>query len=194
MQKSGLACLLTQIGAAIVFAAVVTVVIIKFADAFYGKEESSKRGYTVDVAATPAATPTQAASAGGTTGGASDKPVDILPYLAKADLKLGEQLIKKCQVCHGFEKGRPNTVGPNQYGLVGRKVATVAGFDYSDAMKAKGGTWDFQALSDFLTAPQKVIPGTKMGFAGFSRPEERAAVIAYINKTYSDHPLPIPSK
>jgi cytochrome c len=58
-------------------------------------------------------------------------------------------------------------------------------------MKAKGGTWTFQTLSTYLTAPQAVVPGTKMGFAGLPRPEERAALIAYINKTYSDQPLDI---
>jgi len=61
-------------------------------------------------------------------------------------------------------------------------------------MKAKGGTWTFQALSDFITAPTSVVPGTKMGFAGLKKPEDRAAVIAYINKTFSDKPLPLPTK
>ena len=192
MQKNGYHCLLMQIAGAVVFAAVFTVAVVNFADVFYGKHEMQGRGYTVDVAGTPVATPT--ASSDTHEHGASDKPVDIIPYLAKADLKLGEQLIKRCQTCHTFEKGRASPVGPNQYGLVGRKVATVAGFNYSDAMKAKGGSWTFQALSDFLTSPQKVVPGTKMGFAGFTRPEERAAVIAYINQNFSDKTLAIPKK
>lgn len=194
MSKNGLCCLAVQVAGAVVFAAVVTVLVVKSADLFYGREEGKGRGYTVDVAATPAATASSAGSSSGAVGGKDDKPVDIIPYLAKADTKLGEQLLKRCQACHGFEKGKPNGVGPNQYGLVGRKVASVSGFSYSDGMKAKGGTWGFQELSDFITAPQKVVPGTKMGFGGLKRPEERAALLVYINKTFSDKPLEIPVK
>ncbi len=193
MQNKGLGCLLTQVAGAVVLAVLVTGAIIKFSDVFYGKPEDGARGYTVDIAGTPAAAPTTAVSSGGAAT-ASGKPVDIALYLAKADLKLGEQLIKRCQACHNFAKGGPNGVGPNQYGLVGRKTASVTGFDYSDAMKKKGGTWTFQALSDFLTSPKNIVPGTKMGFAGFARPEERAAVIAYINKNFSDKPLALPDK
>lgn len=184
---------MTQVAAAIVFAAVVTVAIVKFADVFYGKPEDASRGYKVDIANTPAAVATtESASAGHSH--EAPKEVDIIPYLEKADLALGEKIIKQCQACHNFTKGGPNMVGPNQYNLVGRKVAVVPGFDYSDDMKAKGGTWTFQALSDFLTSPKAVVPGTKMGFAGLANPEQRAAVIAYINKTYSDKPLDIPKK
>lgn len=194
MKNNGLACLLVQVAGAVVFAAVATVLAVEGANLFYGKEEDKGRGYTIDVAATPAA---QVQLAGGSAApAASDsKKEDIAPYLKKADLALGARLIKRCETCHNFAKGGPNTVGPNQYGLVGRKAAVVPGYEYSDAMKAKkGGTWGFQELSDFITAPQEVVPGTKMGFGGLKRPEERAALLAYINKNFSDKPLPIPEK
>ena len=190
MQKNGLPCLLIQIAGAVVFAVVITLITVSAADIFYGKPEQTGRGYTVDVAGTPAATTTTEGSMGEHSHDMG-KPVDITPYLAKADLKLGAQIIKRCQACHNFEKDKPNSVGPNQYGLVGRKVASVAGFDYSDGMKKKGGAWTFQAISDFLTAPASVVPGTKMGFPGLTRPEDRAAVIMYINQTFSDKPLPV---
>lgn len=193
MPPKGLACLLTQVAAAIVFAAVATGAIIYIADVFYGKPEGNGRGYKVDIANTPAAVAMASVAVGGHSHEVP-KQVDITPYLQKVDLALGEKIIKQCQACHNFVKGGPNGVGPNQYNLVGRKVAVVPGFEYSDGMKAKGGTWTFQALSDFLTSPKAVVPGTKMGFAGLAAPEQRAAVIAYINKTYSDKPFEIPNK
>jgi len=193
MRNSVIIDIVVKAFAAVIFALLVTGGIVFLTDGFFGKKDFAGRGYSIDIAATPPASPNAASSSAGAVA-ASDKPVDIMPYLQKADLKLGEQLIKRCQACHSFEKGKPNGVGPNQYGLVGRKVAAVAGFDYSDAMKAKGGTWDFQSLSTFLTEPAKVVVGTKMGFAGLKRPEERAAVIAYINATFSDKPLDLKAK
>ena len=65
---------------------------------------------------------------------------------------------------------------------------------FDKIMKRKGGTWGFQELSDYLASPQKAVPGNRMAFAGLKKPEERAALIAYINKTYSDHPLPVSGK
>ena len=178
---------LNKIAAALLLAGLIAMIAGLVAEGLYHEPEGAeeKRGYTVEGVATTATAEAQPAE---------EKPVDITPYLAKADLTAGAQLIGRCQVCHTFEKGKPNGVGPNQYGLVGRKVASVDGFNYSDAMKAKGGSWSFQALSDFLTSPQKAVPGTRMAFAGLKKPEDRAALIMYINKTFSDHPLPVPAK
>lgn len=178
---------LNKIAASVLLAGLLAMVSGIVAEGLYhGEEEpSEKRGYKVEGAAEDnSAASTQA----------EEKPVDITPYLAKADLAQGQQLIGRCQTCHTFPKGGTNGVGPNQYGLVGRKVASADGFNYSDPMKAKGGTWTFQALSDFLTSPQKAVPGTRMAFAGLKKPEERAALIMYINKTFSDNPLPVPTK
>jgi cytochrome c len=177
---------LNKIAAAILLAGLIAMIAGLVTEGLYHENEGEKRGYTVE-----------GVSTGGTTAAApaaEEKPVDITPYLAKADPKQGEQLIGRCQVCHTFEKGKPNGVGPNQFGLVGRKIASAEGFNYSDALKAKGGTWSFQALSDFLASPQKAVPGTRMAFAGLKKPEERAALIVYINKTFSDRPLAVPAK
>jgi len=176
---------LNKIAAAVLLAGLIAMAVSIVTEGLYHEDESEKRGYTVEGVAT---TTTAAAPA------AEEKPVDIKPYLAKADLNLGAQLIGRCTACHTFDKGKPNGVGPNQYGLVGRKVASAPGFTYSDAMQKKGGTWGFQELSDYLSNPQKAVPGNRMAFAGLKKPEERAALIAYINKNYSDHPLPIPTK
>jgi cytochrome c len=176
---------LNKIAASVLLAGLVAMFSGVIAEELYHEDEGEKRGYKVEGVAEDAS----AAAAP-----AEEKPVDITPYLAKADMTLGQQLLGRCATCHSFEKGKPNGVGPNQYGLVGRKVASSAGFNYSDAMKAKGGEWTFQALSEFLAAPQKSVPGTRMAFAGLKKPEERAALILWINKTYSDNPLPVPSK
>jgi cytochrome c len=112
MPKSGLPCLLMQVAAAGVLALVIMVLVIKGAEMFYGEPEQTGRGYTVDVAGTPPATPMAASASAGAAAGAPPKEVDIMPYLAKADLALGEKIIKRCQVCHNFEKGGPNNVGP----------------------------------------------------------------------------------
>ncbi|MEI6729636.1 MAG: cytochrome c family protein [Pseudomonadota bacterium] len=178
--------LLPTLIAAIISALIITVGVISFSDVFYGLPKQEKRGYTAEII-TPSE-PKQ--NAGGASNAmktaADDKPVDIAPFIEKADLKLGEQLLKRCQACHSFEKGKPNGVGPNQFGLVGRKVAGVAGYSYSPAMQAKGGNWSEQELSNFITAPNKYVVGTKMAFAGLKKPEERAALIAYIKANFSE--------
>ena len=83
---------------------------------------------------------------------AADEPIETL--LASADAERGETAAKKCLACHTFEKGGPNQVGPNLYGVVGRAEASEPGFNYSAAMKAKGGDWTIDDLNKFLTNPR----------------------------------------
>jgi cytochrome c len=92
----------------------------------------------------------------------------------------GEAVFNRCAACHAVKLGAPNGVGPNLHNVVGRKVAAVAGYTYSTALKSKAGVWDKAALDSFLTSPVKYAPGTKMAFAGLAKPEERAAVIDYL--------------
>ncbi len=132
----------------------------------------------------PDAAPAQAAAA----------PAEIppvTPLLAKADLAAGEASAKKCAACHTFAKGEPNRVGPNLFDVVGRKPGQVAGFAYSKPMAAQAEEWNYEHLNKFLANPKAVVPGTKMAFAGISKPEERAALIAWL-RGKSDSPKPLP--
>ncbi|PWR22220.1 c-type cytochrome [Zavarzinia compransoris] len=99
--------------------------------------------------------------------------------LAAPDLAAGEKAFKKCMSCHSV-KADENKVGPHLFGIVDRPVASVGGFKYSDAMKAKGGAWTREELDAYLTNPRQALPGTNMSFMGLKKPEERAALIDYL--------------
>lgn len=147
------------------------------------EEHHAKRGYSIEV-------PEGGEESAG--GAVDDGPVDIAQYLGSANVAAGEAMLKKCTTCHSFDKGGKNGVGPNQWNLVGRKIASAAGYAYSDALKGMSAkTWTFQDLSEFLHKPKQYAPGNKMSFAGIKKPEERANLLAYLN-TLSDSPLPLP--
>lgn len=151
------------------------------AGAIFAPHAPSKPGYEIAVP--------EAAPSGPATPAAPEVPIEQL--LAKADPKRGEAAVKVCQTCHTFEKGGPNRVGPNLYGVVGGPKAHIDGFNYSAALKSAGGNWGFQDLNNFLRNPRAAIPGTSMGFAGVSRDTQRADIIAYMN-AMSDKPEPLP--
>jgi cytochrome c len=144
----------------------------------YHPERPEKMAYIVKgVEATPGA------------GAAVEQPFEV--YLAKADATKGEQVFKKCMACHVDAKGGANGLGPNLWGVVGEPIGQGAGgFAFSDALKGKGGSWDFKKLNDWLSSPKAFAPGTKMTFAGLSDPQDRANVAAFLN-AHSDHPVEI---
>ena len=99
---------------------------------------------------------------------------------AAGDVKAGEQVFAQCSVCHSIEANAPAIIGPNLHGIVGRRVAGAEGFEYSEALRALGGSWDRNRIDHFLAAPMKFAPGTRMGFLGIEDPAARASVIAYL--------------
>ena len=130
------------------------------------------------------------ASTGGEAKAAQAEPISGL--LATANVDHGAQVAKQCQTCHTFAKGGPNTVGPNNWGVVGAKHAHVSGYAYSEVLEHLPGEWDYESLNKFLYAPQKFLPGTKMGFAGLKKTQDRADLIAWL-RTQSDSPAPLPA-
>ena len=126
---------------------------------------------------------------GGAGGGAPEVPLATL--LASADPAKGAEVFKKCAACHTINQGGANGVGPNLYATMGEAIAQgKGGFAFSDALKAKGGTWDFDKMNQWLTSPRKFADGTKMTFAGLGNAQDRANVIVYLNSQGSNLPLP----
>jgi cytochrome c len=120
---------------------------------------------------------------------------ELAALLAKADPAKGAEVAKKCEICHNFEKGGPNMIGPNLYGVLGRKVASHEGYDYSDALKAKAaavGNWSYDSVSEMDKNPSAFVPGTKMAlFQGLPDIKERADLLAFM-RTKNDNPPPLP--
>jgi cytochrome c len=114
----------------------------------------------------------------------------IGPLLAKASVDDGAKSARKCAICHSFDKGGPNKVGPALWGVVGGDIAQGS-FAYSPTLKGLDGNWDFEKLNKFLHDPKGFAPGTKMAFAGVKNDAERAALIAYL-RSRADNPVPLP--
>jgi cytochrome c len=151
---------------------------------FAGKHAPEKPGWAlpVTVAKPPDAPPEAAFDA-----------ASVLSLLPKANADNGGDIFKKCMACHTPDKGGKNLVGPNLYGLVGRKVASAPGFEarYSEAMKSHGGEWTWDQLAKYLHNPAQAVPGNKMVFAGIPDNTDLADLLSYIRKL-SDNPAPLP--
>lgn len=133
----------------------------------------------------------EASAAGGAP--AVQMPEPVLSLIASADVARGQKLAKACAACHNFDKGGPNGVGPNLYGVLGGPKNHKSDFSYSGTLQTQGGTtWTYAELNKFIWKPKAYAPGTKMNFIGLKKPEDRAAVIAWL-RTLSDSPKPLPS-
>lgn len=144
----------------------------------FHSERPEKMGYAIEGV--------EAAGEGG--GAAAAEPIAV--RLAAADPAKGAEGFKQCTACHTINQGGASGIGPNLYAVVGKPHGHVAGFAYSDALKAVPGNWTFEALDAWLASPRKYAPGTKMTFAGIADPQARANVIAYLNSQGSNLPLP----
>ncbi len=134
--------------------------------------EKKAEGTAATETATPAATAETAAAPAATA-----TPVTYASLTG--DAAKGEKVFLQCKACHMAEEGK-NGVGPSLHAIVGRKAGQIAGFSYSAANKDSGIVWTEDKMFEYLEAPQKVVPGTKMAFAGLKKPQDRADVIAYL--------------
>jgi cytochrome c len=138
----------------------------------YHTEAPEKMGYFVDAPEEAAGGPAEVVL-----------PPDWGTVMPTADLAAGEAAFARCASCHNNAAGGPNGIGPNLFGVVGRPVASHAGFAYSDAMvghKTEAPAWTLDALDEFITAPGRDVPGTKMSFAGIRDQQTRVNLIAYL--------------
>jgi cytochrome c len=152
------------------------------AGAVFAPGKLDKPGFEIDV---PKTTPRD-----GTTQTPAQPEVPLGQLLASADVSRGSDSAKKCATCHTFEKGGRALVGPPLWGIVGRPKASVAGFNYSPALKQAGGNWTIADLFNFAANPKAMVPGTAMTFSGITRPAERADLMAYLN-SLADNPAPL---
>jgi len=174
---------LNKVIGAILGTCIVLLVTSFAAGAIFAPVMPAKPGYEIAVKE-------EAAAGGKEAAAAASEPIEKL--LQTASVEKGEAAAKKCAACHTFEKNGPNHVGPNLYGIIGDKKGEGRGFNFSAAMKAKGGEWTYEDLNQFISNPKGFIPGTAMGFAGIQKDSERADVIDYLH-TLADSPVPLPT-
>lgn len=98
-----------------------------------------------------------------------------------ANAKHGAVVFLRCAACHNADKGSGDGLGPNLFGVVGRKAASEKGFDYSQALKKSGITWTNDKLKLWVAHPARLVPGTQMSFAGLSNPSDVDDVVAYLD-------------
>ena len=120
-------------------------------------------------AAAPLAALAAFASAPGTAAAAPPAPPPAAPAA-----------FAPCAVCHAVKKGERSGFGPNLYGVAGTRAGAIAGYGFSPAMKKADVVWDRDTLDRFITAPQSVVPGTKMAYPGLKDPAKRKAVVDYL--------------
>ena len=163
----------------VLFAGIVALGSSIVAGEVFHSERPEKMGYPIEGVAVE-----------GEGGGEAEKPIAF--YLASADAAKGEAVFNKCTACHNATKGGATQLGPNLWDVLGEPIGKGKGFAFSPALSGKGGNWTWDALNDWLKNPKAFAPGTKMTFAGLSKPEDRANVMAFLN-AHSDAPEPLPA-
>lgn len=104
----------------------------------------------------------------------------LVTSAAAGDAASGKIVFSRCAICHSVQKGGANGLGPNLFGVVGRKAASLSTFTYSAALKKSGITWTPDKLKNWVTGPARMVPGTKMAFAEINNPKQADDVVAYL--------------
>jgi cytochrome c len=126
--------------------------------------------------------------------GGADAGPDMATLLATGSATAGEAVFAKCVSCHTIAQGGASGIGPNLYGIMGLPIGKhMAGFAYSSALSEHGGEWTFENMDHWLKSPKAFAAGTKMSFAGLSKPEDRANIILYMLANGGGPALPTPA-
>jgi cytochrome c len=174
-----------------IFAALVMAVLVAYLAGFIAKETTHQKPLEKIAFPVSELKIAEAAPAAGAAVAAPIEPIE--PLLAAADVAAGQKISRACTACHNFEKGAPNKVGPHLWAVVGRTVAEITDFAYSDGMKSHNNRkWDYAELNGFLVNPKVHVPGTKMAYAGIKDVKDRANLIAWL-RTLADAPQPLPN-
>ena len=176
---------INKIVASILLIALLFIGIGKISNLIFEVDKPETTGYKVEVPENGDATQASDAKT------EKAEEIDIAALLALGNLDHGEKVFKKCAACHVVEKGGKNKIGPALYGVLGRKVAAIDDYKYSQALTEYDKEWTFEEMNGYLRKPQGWIKGTKMSFAGLRKEKDRASVILYLNQ-FSDSPLQLP--
>ena len=126
--------------------------------------------------------------------GGEEAGPDLGTLLASADVAAGEKVFAKCTACHTVNQGGANGIGPNLHAVLGTPIGKhVPGYAYSSALSGHGGAWTYENMDAWLANPRAFASGTKMSFAGLSKPEDRANVIAYMHANGGGPAFPEPA-
>lgn len=158
-----------EIGSSFAIAFLVIMLSVFFADIFYRPKKMANRGFEIALS-----------QDGKPIAKKEEKPVILAELMKIADIDRGAKIFKKCASCHNVAKGEGAKVGPSLYQVIGRARGSLPGFAYSETLKTKGGMWDYESISQFITKPKEYLPGTKMAFPGLKKPQDRADVILYL--------------
>lgn len=151
---------------------------------FYYEPSYVDGGYKIDVPETPA---------DNEDANTPEEPqVDFASLLLTANVDAGERVAKRCLSCHNFTKGGANQTGPGLWNVLGRDIASVDGFNYSNTLNGLDGVWTYEKMNGYLENPAQWAPGTKMAFAGLNREKDRANIIAYMRQQ-ADTPIEMPA-
>ena len=153
----------------------------KISDVIYSVEKPEKSAYQVASISNTNDSTSVASTENTSTG-------DVMTLFASVSLSDGEKIFKKCAACHSIAKGGANKIGPALYNVIGRQAGSLPDYKYSKGMIAYAKKWTAQEMDGFLENPKDWVKGTKMAYAGLKKPEERAALILFLNKN-GDNPL-----